>query len=51
MFMLQEIYNRLNNVQLGILIFWGLCVLSFWIVFFKLIVMIIRNKFYTTQKF
>jgi len=50
MFMLQEIYNRLNNVQLGIIIFWTLCMVSFWVVYVKCLISIIQDKFFKTQK-
>ena len=48
--MLQEIYNRLDKVQLGIIIFWTLCMVSFWVVYVKCIFNIIQDKYFNTQK-
>jgi hypothetical protein len=51
--MLQEIktmFNQFDGVQKGIVIFWGICVVSFWYYYVRVVISIISNKFFNTQK-
>jgi len=50
MFMYQEIYNQLEGIQKVTFVFWNLCFVLFCYHCVRLVISIIQDKFFNTQK-